>query len=231
MIQRLCVLLLALAGGLTGHAAAAGADADLLSEAEIVRLAELGFDALPLAAVVEMVAARDPAWPFQQRPDAVDARQLACVRSRMDTGHLRRAMQQRTREHARLDPSGLREGLRLLEQGGAALFRASMLQGVDAAADGSMPDAGALEASMTPEQQQAAVALLHDPRYRPLRALFGLPEQTHHDYETGVEAGVTMVRVLLAPVLAGALEACAVPLSVFDEPAPADEPLPVMDHP
>ena len=40
-----------------------------------------------------------------------------------------------------------------------------------------------------------------------------------------------MVRVLLAPVLADALEACAVPLSVFDEPAPVDEPLRVIDHP
>ena len=231
MIRRLCALLLALAAGWACPVAAAGTGADMLSEAEIARLAELGFDALPLTAVVEMVSAREPAWPFEANPDAVDARQLACVRSRMGTDHLRQAMLERTREHARVDPSGLREGLRFLEDGGAVLFRASMRQAVEAAVDGTIPDAQALEASATPEQRHATMALLLAEHYRPLRALFGMPEPPRHDFETGVAVGATMVRVLLAPVLTGALEACAVPLSVLDAPAPVGKPAPVDEPP
>src|SRR5690606_19650714 len=71
VIRRLCALLLALAAGWACPVAAAGTGADMLSEAEIARLAELGFDALPLTAVVEMVSAREPAWPFEANPDAV----------------------------------------------------------------------------------------------------------------------------------------------------------------
>jgi len=218
--QRLCALLLALACGWGVHAAAGG-HADTLGEAEIARLAELSFQALPLAGAVGMVAAREPAWPFQARPDAVDARQLACVRARMDEDHLRQALLERTRRHARADPEGMRDGLRFLEDDGAKLFREIMTRSVSAAADGHALDVQALEASAPAQQRQALLTLLVDRRYRPLRALFGMPEQSRHDHDTGLASGAAMVKVLLAPVLLDALEACAVPLSAFDDPGPA----------
>ena len=44
------------------------------------RLARAASNLMPLGRVLEAAAAEDPKWPINDKPDAMDATQLACVR-------------------------------------------------------------------------------------------------------------------------------------------------------
>lgn len=206
----LCVLLL---GALP--VAAASAQEQAVAEAQIVRMSELVADTLPLALMLDTVSNMDPAWPFQDTPDVVDAGQLACVRGEMGSDRLGALLVKRVRTYARANPGRLQDDMRLLEGPGARLFSRIIVAGMAPLSNGGIesPSPDEVIAATTPEEFSAMFQLFNDAQYGALRELLGFPAWMN--MSQGEAAGRAMGATFMVPMLMDAFGTCGVPMSVL----------------
>jgi len=210
-LPALCVLL----AGLVPVAHASAQDAPAVSDAQIARMAELVGQTLPLHVVLDAVVAGDPQWPFQDRPEVVDATQLACVRGEMGSTQLAALLDRRVRTYARSHAARMPGDMELLEGGGARLFSKIMLAGMATQTDGIESEAPeALIAQATPQDFAAMFELFRDAQYGPLRELLGFPAHSI-DMEQGEATGRAVGATFLIPMMMDAFTRCQVPMSVL----------------
>src|SRR5437660_10294061 len=68
----------------TTHAASAGAGTDQ----RVGRMTDMMMEMLPFSSMLDDFAAKNQAWPMQQKPDAVNAGQLTCLRRELSSAGL-----------------------------------------------------------------------------------------------------------------------------------------------
>ena len=131
------------------------------------QLADALVRTLPIGAVLDAAAARDPRWPLEDKARLVSAAQLACMRRALSSAEVTPRQRQAAREHARQHPELLADGLQVLEGGAARLIGEGMLAGAGLAP----PPAPA-----SARESAALTALATEPRLEPLRRATGLDQ-------------------------------------------------------
>ena len=83
-------------------------------EKQIDEMTDLLVSMLPVGAIMEEAAGENPAWPVQDKPDAVTPVQLACLRSELSRDGFRRVKRAEVVEYAQAHPGRFDEELRLV---------------------------------------------------------------------------------------------------------------------
>ena len=160
MKSKLCAALAAVALALS---ACASAPPPTLAQ----RLGALFQQAMPLAELLDKVAAGDSVWPFSEQAfRALTPQHKACVRSALSGARAAQRQMDDALAYAKAHPDEVEGAISLLEKSGVAqaLGRASRLL-----ASGSMFSALDALRSLDASQFEATMRLLTNPEYRELR--------------------------------------------------------------
>lgn len=188
-------------------------------EARIERLTDLVVRAIPMGQIFETLALADPAWPMQEKPDAVSKAQLGCLRAELSPSGYRRSKRAEVAEYFAANPSRFDQDIRILEQGAATLMNKMMIAGVEQERTGKAVDEAALLAESTPEQLMAFMSFMTAPDYAPLRALagFGNAFNASASAEENEASGEAAGSDMATRVMLGAMSTCDVPVSALFE--------------
>ncbi len=143
---------------------------------KVERLVDAIVEMMPFGKVFDLLAAEDPAWPFADAADKVDAGQLACVRGELSTAGYRRYQLPLVTGYAAKNPDRVDKDLALLEGGGAELFGKLVIAGAEGERTGVEVNPEVVLAGATPEQLAAFMAVFSDPANAGLRNLAGFGE-------------------------------------------------------
>ena len=189
------------------------------SAAQVDRLGALFTQAVPVGWIVERVAARDAAWPFQQHPGRFTPAQLACTRGELTPDKVAVTQKADAREFARRYPDRVEESIRVLDGGAAEAIGTLMRAGVVGSMSGQRADAGQMVGQMTAAQLRNFAELTESSQYAELRQamrLDGLSGRNtpRESREQGHRIGQSL---LVGPLLA-AMERCQIsPSSLFEK--------------
>lgn len=178
------------------------------------RLGQAAARMMPLGDVMEMAAKDDPMWPIADKPGAMDAKQLACVRGNLGPLQFQDMMVKRATDYIRDNPARAADDLRLLEGGGGQLFARMVKEGINAERGKREVDMAGLLAGATPNDIAGMMALSSDPKNQPLRVLIGF-DQAVTNGDSGKRAGESAAMTFMLPMLMSAMTACEVPASAF----------------
>lgn len=209
---------LSLAAGLAFAADVADAPSDMTQqEAQVDRLTDLLVRAIPLGTMFETMAEADPNWPMQEKPKAVTADQLGCLRRELSTVGYRRAKREDAVAYVRQHPSTLEQDLRVLEEGAAMMMGKLMLAGVEQERTGVPVDVSALMGQASPDELAAFMSFMTSPDYAPLRRLAGIGNAFDHKHtaEENKNAGEAVGADLATKAILKAMGRCQVPSSVL----------------
>lgn len=219
--------------GLLACAALLGACASQpgASDAQTQRLGQLFQAALPIAEMMEGVAARYPRWPLEGvAPGRYTPADLACVRYAMRSDLIRQRQQADALRYAQTrSPAQLTADIDLLERaapGLGGLMRAganAQLQDPtalpSARQEGARAAARQAMADVTPQNGQAMLILLLDPAHQPLRQAMhieGLATSVLQGRRASSLQGKALGAGFVIEPLFQALEQCQLPLSVLE---------------
>lgn len=187
------------------------------SDATVERLTTLVVEAVPLGEIFEMLADTDPAWPMQDKPDAVTPAQLACLRRELSADGYRASKRVEVANYAKRSPGTVEGDIRILSDGAAFLMRELMLAGAQQERTGKPMSEEDVLGKASPAQVAAFMTFMTDADYRGLRRLTGIgsafsPDNSQEENEAaGESAGENMaMRAML-----GAMERCDVSTSAL----------------
>lgn len=185
--------------------------------AQVERMTDALVQMLPMGQIFEDAAAKDPKWPMQEKPDAVSAEQLACVRGELSVPGFRRSRLADVQAYATANPSRLEAEAKLLESGAAELFGKIIRAGAAKAGGGPEVSAEAIMGEATSEQVLSFVTFVSDPNYADLRKLSGFGDAldiTKSDSENE-KSGYQLGASLAAQQMIKAMGTCKVPPSAY----------------
>lgn len=201
--------------------AAVAADKALKSgdDARVDRLTDLVVQAIPLGVLFDSLADQDPNWPMQEKPDAVSAQQLGCLRRELSVDGYRRAKRSDVAAYAQRHSSLLEQDIRVLDEGAAAMMGKLMQAGVEQERTGVPADQNALMGQAPPDQLAAFMSFMTSPDYAPLRRLAGIGNayDNGRSTEENENAGEAAGADLATSVMLKAMGRCDVPSSVLFE--------------
>ncbi|MBJ7574110.1 hypothetical protein [Luteimonas sp. MC1828] len=193
---------------------APAAHAQNVAPGDIDRLAGLLVEMMPIGDVFDAIAKQDPTWPLQERPDAVTAEQLACMRGELSSAGYRRAKRADASAYASAHPSRVRGDIALLEGGASVLFGRLVMEG--AATEGG-GDSNAVLAGSTPAQLLSFMTVMTDPKHAALREAAGMGDaidatrSAEENEKSGYQLGASIVTQLMIK----SLDTCQVPTSAI----------------
>ena len=201
-------MLLAFAG------VAAAGDA---SDGRVQRMTDAVVKMLPMGSIFEDAAARNPKWPMQDKPDAVSAEQLACIRGELSVDGFRRSRMAEVQSYAKANPSRLDAEIKLLESGAADLFGKIIAAGAAQAGGGPEVSPESILGEASSEQVLSFVTFISDPKYAELRELTGfgdalnITKSRSENEKSGSQLGAS----LAAQQMIKAMGTCKVPPSAY----------------
>jgi hypothetical protein len=179
------------------------------------QLGELVVQALPMGEVFQGFVDKDPRWPMGQKADRVAPAQLQCLRDRLSTNGYREKRMAESQAFVRRYPDKVDDSLRVLRDGGAALFGASIRAGVDQERTGQKVDFNAVAAAFTPGQLAAFIELTSDDKHKALRELIGIDDaiNVQNTPEQNKSGGRNKGMMLGMKLMLSAMDYCKVPLA------------------
>jgi hypothetical protein len=200
-IARRCLLALMMSAA--GCVAALPAFAQSASD-RVARLTDLVVETVPMGVVFESLAATSPDWPVQEKPDAVSAGQLACLRDELSDGGYRRMKRTEVVAYVAENPRQADADIAVLEAGGAKMMGRLMLAGVEQERTGVPVDQAQIMGEASEQELAAFMQMMTDPGQAALRKLLGIgnaydAERSAQENESaGEEAGADLAtRVML----------------------------------
>ncbi|GGA75843.1 hypothetical protein GCM10011521_12540 [Arenimonas soli] len=181
------------------------------------RLTDLVVQAMPMHVVFEQFAAKDPQWPVQENPGALDAGQLACLRGELSTAGYRRVLREKVQAYAGHGDDVMDRSIRLLESGAAQLMGAFVIAGVEQEMTGRKVDEAEIVGAARPEVVQAFMELMTHPDNAHLRRLVGIGdafdpgESAEENHARGEKVGGS----LAVSLMLGGMGRCDIPTSVL----------------
>jgi len=205
---RLCALLLSALGGL----APAWAQP---APASVDQLADLVVQAMPIGEVFQGFIDKDPRWPLGDKMSRVSPEQAQCLRDQLSAAGYREMRRQDTAAFAQRYPEQVDDALRVLKDGGADVFGASIRMGVEQSRTGQKSDFSQLASRFTPLQMSAFVELIGDDKHRRLRELIGVDDSfgQQRSGEEQQNRGRNKGMVMGAKLMFRAMDQCKVPLA------------------
>jgi hypothetical protein len=186
-------------------------------DARVQRMTDALVKMLPMGAIFEDIAAKNPKWPMQEKSDAVTAEQLACVRGELSVDGFRRSRMAEVESYAKANPSRLDAEIRLLESGASDLFGKVIAAGAANASGGPEVSPQAILGEATSEQVLSFVTFVSDPNYADLRKLSGfgdalnITKSRSENEKSGSQLGAS----LAAQLMIKAMGTCKVPPSAY----------------
>lgn len=141
-------------------------------EKQIDEMTDVLVSMLPVGAIMEEAAGENPAWPVQDKPDAVTPVQLACLRSELSRDGFRRVKRAEVAEYARAHPGRFAEELQLARTA-APVFGSIVQAGIASAKTDTDLDPADLMRTASADQLLALLTIARDPEYRDFRTLSG----------------------------------------------------------
>ena len=184
---------------------------------QIERLTDRLVEMMPIGKIFDMAAAENPLWPMAERPNALDAKQLECVRGELSSTGYRRSKRAEVEAYAKSHTSRVADDLKLLEAGAASLMGKLVIGGATAAQTGKAFDEHEVLASATTEQALSFMKFVTDPNFAELRKLSGMgdaldPTRSSTENE---KAGHQLGMSLGAQHVIKAMGACSIPPSAY----------------
>ena len=201
-------VLLAFSGAL--HAADA-------PDARVQRMTDAVVKMLPMGAIFEDAAAKNPKWPMQEKPDGVTPEQLACIRGELSVAGFRRSRMAEVENYAKANPSRLDAEIKLLESGAADLFGKIIAAGAAKAGGGPEVSPEAILGEATSEQVLSFVTFISDPNYAELHKLSGFGDALNitKSQSENEKSGSQLGASLAAQQMIKAMGTCKVPPSAY----------------
>jgi hypothetical protein len=194
------------------------------ADARIDRMTDLVVQAMPFGRMFDMASAGKPTWPMQDNPDAVDATQLACLRSELSTEGYRRNKRAEVADYLAAHRASADDEIQVLENGAALLMGKATLAGAEKGITGKEVDAGQLFSDSTPEQVMAFIGFINAPEYSSLRKLVGMGDAVNlaASAEENEEKGERVGAGLAMKIILQSMSTCKVPMSVLLAPKAKD---------
>ena len=209
MTLRLSSLLLCLLALVPAIAGATGDRVD--------RLTDLSVQAMPMHLVFEHFAGSDPKWPVQEKPDVLDAGQLACLRGELSTAGYRRVMHKKVQDYAGQGDEAMDRSIRLMESGAARVMGALVMAGVEQEMTGRKIDETEIMGASRPEELQAFMEFMTSPDHAGLRRVVGIGEafDAGSSAEENNARGEKVGGDLATQLILGGMGRCDIPSSVL----------------
>lgn len=215
----LAALLFSAVLALPAMAAAAGADKveKAARDGRIDRLNDLVVRAIPLGMIFDDLARQDPKWPMQAKPEAVNAKQLRCLRRELSDDGYRKAKREDVVAYVARHPSAIDQDIRVLDEGAAMMMGKLMMAGVEQERTGIEVDQNALMSEAEPAQLAAFMSFMTSPDHASLRRLAGIGNafDSQRSAEENENAGEAAGADLATQVILRAMGRCDVPSSVL----------------
>jgi hypothetical protein len=144
------------------------------ASSRVDRLTELVVQTVPMGKVFDMLAADDPAWPMQEKPDAVGPGQLACLRDELSPSGYQRMKRTEVVAYVAENPGQVEADIAVLEAGGARLMGVMMMAGVEQERTGVPADEQKIMSEAGPGELEAFMQMMAGPDQAPLRGLLGI---------------------------------------------------------
>jgi hypothetical protein len=212
--RRLIALMLSAAGCLAALPAFAQSSGD-----RVARLTDLVVQTVPMGEIFETLAATSPDWPLQEKPGAVGAGQLACLRDELSEAGYRRMKRTEVVAYVAENPSLVDADIAVLEAGGARMMSTLMLAGVEQERTGVPVDQNEILAQASEQETAAFMQMMTGAEQSKLRRLMGIgnafdaARSADENESAGEEAGAD----LATRVMTKAMSNCDVPVSVLFE--------------
>lgn len=188
------------------------------------RMTDLLLQAVPFGRMFEMASKGDPNWPVQDRPRAVDATQLACLRSELSAEGFRRNKRSEVAAYVAAHPKQVDEEIGLMQSGASELMGRAMMAGAESGISGKDVDANAVLSDATPEQFLAFIRFINAPEFADLRKLSGigdaidLTDSARDTEKNGERLGMDMA----SKAILQAVGTCRIPMSALLAPQGGD---------
>lgn len=186
----------------------------------VARMTDLQVRMMPFGAIFDTLASENPAWPLQDKPDAVTPKQLGCLRDQLSTPGYRRYKLAQVETYVAANPSRVDAEIALLEQGAADLFGKLVTAGAESERSGVEADPAVVLKDASPEQMLSFVTFFSDPNHAGLRKLSGLGDALGIDKsaEENESAGEKIGSTMMMQIMLTAMSTCTVPTTVlFDK--------------
>lgn len=192
-------------------AAHAADKVDGVDDATVDRLTDAMVRMLPVGAIIDEVAAKDPAWPVGEKSDKVDATQIACLRKELSSEGYRRFMRGESLAYATRNEATLDEDVKLAEAA------APILGGIVAASIGGKDvDSKAELAKLSADEMLAFLSFAYDPKYAGLRQLSGYGEFPNDRAEQKDQKDQKAMQMMMIKMTLRAMGTCDVsPAHIF----------------
>ena len=213
-IARRCLiaLMLSAAGCLAALPAFAQSSGD-----RVARLTDLVVQTVPMGEIFTMLADTSPEWPMQEKPGAVSAGQLACLRDELSNDGYRRMKRTEVVAYVAENSAEVNADIAVLERGAAKTMRALMLAGVEQERTGVAVDQNEILGQATPDELAAFMQMMTDEKQSKLRRLLGIGNafDAARSAEENESAGEAAGGDLATRVMLKAMSNCSVPSSVL----------------
>jgi hypothetical protein len=188
-----------------------------VEQAQVDRLTSLAVETIPLGEVLDLLAKADPKWPMQEKKNAVDAKQLACLRDELSPQGYRRYKRTDVLDYVARRGSHVETEIKILESGAAMLMGKLVMAGANARHSGQEISEESILGQATPEQVASFMSLMVDPKYGELRELVGLGNglKVNNSSEENKEIGEQIGGNLALQLVLRAMGSCEVPMSAL----------------
>lgn len=198
-------------------ACAGAAHAGQKPDGRVDRMTDALVKMLPMGEIFEDAAARNPAWPVQDKPGAVTPDQLSCIRAELSVAGFRRSRMADVQAYASANPSRIDADIKLLESGAAELFGKIITAGAAKAGGNTEVTPESILGQATSDQVLSFVTFVSDPNYAGLRKLSGfgdaldITKSQSENEKSGYQLGAS----LAAQQMIKAMGTCKVPSSAY----------------
>jgi hypothetical protein len=185
------------------------------AQPNVDQLTDLVVQAMPIGEVFQGFIDKDPRWPLGDKISRVSPEQAQCLRDALSAAGYREMRRQDTTAFVQRYPDQVEQSLRVLKDGGADVFGASIRMGVEQSRTGQKGDFNSLASRFTPLQMSAFVELIGDDKHKQLRELIGVDDSfgQQRSGEEQQNRGRNKGMVMGAKLMFRAMDRCKVPLA------------------
>lgn len=185
------------------------------SDEQVQQLADYVVQALPFGEMFQLFVDKDPQWPLGPKASRVPREQLECLRARLSTEGFRQQRRAETLAFARRYPDKVEDSVRVLRDGAAALFGASIQAGIEKQRTGKAEDFSVVASRFTPMQLAAFLELTSDEKHKELRSLIGIDDAIglQKTPEQNEASGRNKGALVGMKLMLSAMDYCKVPLA------------------